>query len=437
MQGRNVAFVPFLFALVAFFSFDSYIYEDEPIEEDGTLSVTTRAANDNSTVSYPVELFVFSDSKCCAIQEISSASDDVRICLQPGEYNVYAIGGISNYNIPDKESISKFTLLGFKNGKTKHGNLMVAQSNVLLEAGKGTSLDLKLKRKVMMLNEVKLQNIPITAKEVRVSLSPLYNTICFDGSYGGGDTTYEVELDKQADGTTWSASPKTYLLPETDKTAQIMITITFSNGTSKSYLHKSTEPLKENSHVNIVATYEALKTTLIVNIQGEEWGDDKNIEYIFMENESDSTQEDNHDKTTAEAISVGDFYNGCYVFTVDTIKKMATVLCPDEKDNIIDYYKQGDENNSSVKEALQSFVVPNIKNWRVMTEMEAQIINKNISAVNDALQSRNKTIISDNEYIIMNRLGYRKCKLTAKKFGQSAYPDLKTVLRPVADIYWD
>ncbi len=421
-----------LTTLIAFFSCDSYIYEDEP-EKETILAVTTRAADGNANVSYPIALFIFSGDKCSAIQKINSASDNVQISLQAGDYDVYAISDINNYEFPEKESATRLSPLKLKAEKSTHGDLMLARGTVKMETRKEHSLTLNMERKVLNLNEIKVQNIPAAAKSINVSVTPFTSMICIDGSHADVKTTYTAELKKQADGTTWLVSPNVFLLPAIDQVVEIAITIAFEDGTSKKYSYKSAEPFKENAHVNILAKYETLKTTLAINIQGEDWDEDQNIEYNFMEEASDPSQEGEHE-TASELFAIGDFYKGCYVFAVDADKKTATVLCSDEKTNVMDYYKNESENELALETALQSFSVGGISKWRVMTEDEAKSIHQRITEINDALQATGRTVISDDEYIIVNQLGYRRCKLTAKKIEQKAYPRLETILRPVADI---
>lgn len=424
-----------LTALIAFFSCDSYIYEDEP-EKETILAVTTRAADGNANVSYPVALFIFSGDKCSAIHKINSASDNVQISLQAGDYEVYAISDINNYELPEKESAIRMSPLRLKAEKISHGDLMTAHSTVKMEVGGERSLTLNMERKVLKLNEIKAQNIPAAAKSVNVSVSPFSSMICIEGSHTDDKTTFNVGLKKQVDGATWLVSPDAFLLPAINQAVEIAITIAYEDGTTKKYSYKSTEPFKENAHVNILAKYETLKTSLAINIKGKEWDEDQNIEYSFMEKESNPSQGNEHE-TSSEALAVGDFYKGCYVFAVDADKKKVTVLCSDEKANVMDYYKNESDNEQAAKTALQSFSVSGISKWRVMTEDEAKCINRNITKINEALQATGKTVISDEEYIIVNRSGYRRCKLTAKKFKQDAYPRLETILRPVADVYFN
>lgn len=433
MKRPALTFTLLLAALMVFFSCDSYIYEDVSEEDETILAVTTRAANDNTNISYPIALFIFSGDKCIAIQKINSESDNVRVSLQAGDYDVYAISDINNYELPEKESAARLSPLKLKAEMSNHGDLMVARGTVKMETGKEHSLTLNMERKVLKLNEIKVQNIPAAAKSINVSVTPFTSMICIDGSHADDKTAYNVELKKQADGATWLVLPNVFLLPVIDQVVEIAITIAFEDGTSKKYSYKSAEPFKENAHVNILAMYETLKTTLAINIQGEDWDEDQNIEYSFMEEASDPSQGGEHE-TTHETLVVGDFYKGCYVFAVDADKKVATVLCSDEKTNVIDYYKNESENELALETALQSFSVGGISKWRVMTEDEAKSIHQRITEINDALQATGRTVISDDEYIIVNQLGYRRCKLTAKKFEQKAYPKLETILRPVADV---
>lgn len=435
MKRKTILFALLLSVLMTLFSCDSYIYEDEP-ENEPLLTVTTRAANVNTNVSYPIALFIFSGDKCIAIQKINSESDNVRVSLQAGDYDVYAISDINNYELPEKESATRLLPLKLKAEKSNHGDLMVAHGAVKMETGKEHSLTLNMERKVLKLNEIKVQNIPATAKSINVSVTPFTSMICIDGSRADDKTTYNVELKKQADGATWLVSPNVFLLPAIDQVVEIAIIIAFEDGTLKKYSYKSAEPFKENAHVNILAKYETLKTMLAINIQGEDWDEDQNIEYNFMEDASDPSQEGEHE-TASETFVIGNFYKGCYVFAVDADKKTATVLCSDEKTNVMDYYNNESKNELALKTALQSFSVGGISKWRVMTEDEAKSIHQNIAEINDALQAAGRTVISDDEYIIVNRLGYRKCNLTAKKFEQKAYPRLETILRPVADISFD
>ena len=79
--------------------------EDGPVK-NSVLQVRTRAgglASEETTVSYPVTVYVFQGDECRAVQTIGDEGQMLNIPLVEGAYSVFAIGGASvdDYVLPD------------------------------------------------------------------------------------------------------------------------------------------------------------------------------------------------------------------------------------------------------------------------------------------------------------------------------------------------
>ena len=64
-------------------------------EANSVLQVRTRTSTtaDELNVSYPVNVYVFSGTKCVSLQTIADETQTLNISLTEGSYDVYAIGG--------------------------------------------------------------------------------------------------------------------------------------------------------------------------------------------------------------------------------------------------------------------------------------------------------------------------------------------------------
>ena len=141
------------------------IVEDEQQFPNATLQIrTTRAGGEEATISYPVQVYVFQNDECVAVQTIGDEGQTLNIELMEGTYSVYAVGGASStdYNLPTKEDVTTTTAVTLKDGKALT-DLMAAKANVTLVDGGTNTVTLSLERKVMLLQDVTIKQVPTAA----------------------------------------------------------------------------------------------------------------------------------------------------------------------------------------------------------------------------------------------------------------------------------
>ncbi len=429
---KSLATLLFMMLNIALFSAcNSNVDDEDDVKANsGSLSVSTRTPNANEKVSYPLVIYVFNGSKCCAKELVQSENENFAIALPAGNYSVYTIGGVSSedYALPTKEDATTESLLKKSDDTQPHGDLMVAcNKNIGIVAGKSQALDLKMERKVMQLDKIEMKNIPNEAEKVTVTISALYNGIHIDGSYSEEKTsTYNIELTKQEDGTTWKTTPNACLLPSDETSIQVELKI---GETTKSFSYSGKDKFVANSHFSITATYQAQK--LEMKFTGAVWGEDKEIDFNLVDN-------DNTGGTTGtQSFKVGEFYNGCYIFEVDETNRIAKVISAIEK--VPSSSKDIEQlTNAEITEILNaelsSWTTGNITNWRVMNVDEAKIIHDNYSAINTALSNQSMTSFSKDTYYVNDNQEYRKCNLSATTFKVVSFPQKTTILRPIAEI---
>ena len=152
------------------------------------LQVQTRAGEtgEDATVSYPVNVYVFQEEQCKALQTISDTEQTLSISLEEGLYTVYAIGGASetDYVIPSKDNATPSSIIALQDGKTLT-DLMAAMSTVTLVEGETNTLTLSMERKVMLLQSVVISNLPTYATAVSVSIAPLWQNLTIETEFTG------------------------------------------------------------------------------------------------------------------------------------------------------------------------------------------------------------------------------------------------------------
>ena len=349
-------------------------------EGSALLQVQTRTvgAAEEGTVSYPVNVYVFSGEKCVALQSIADASEALSVPLTEGSYSVYAIGGATaeNYNLPTKEEASPSMAIALKEGK-EHGDVMVAQGRVTLVDGETNVLTLNMERKVMLLQEVSVNHIPAVATAVTVTFSPLWESLLGAG-YAGVAGTETVALTRQADGHSWLWTGMRYLLPPSGETATVSVRVVKPNGTT-TYTYQIDEQLSAGDRLNIQSTYTgSLEVTMTGSITGAKWNEEKTISFDFDEGEDGEPEEVDDDVVTGSAPAVGGTYKGCYVFSVKESGGITEVLLLSSNQQVMSNLSGNDTQTTArtkVETALSSCGVEGISGWRLMTKAEAQTLS--------------------------------------------------------------
>lgn len=383
-------------------------------EANSVLNIKTRASATGETteskISYPINIYIFYENSCVETTSIESGNSSISLKLPEGSYEVYAIAGADaeNYNLPTKDNATKEYLISLKADKT-HGDLMTAKNNITLAYGEENTLTLSLDRKVMLLENVSIKNVPSNVTAVSVTISPLYENILLNGEYSGENGSQTINLTKGSDGTTWENDVNTYLL-EACGQATIKVSLK-TDAVTKSYSYTCSDELKANYKINISGTYNENGITLNGTITGATWNGTKNINFNFDESGSttdvntdgevedeqkeEETNEETDETATGIAPQAGTLYKGCYVLrTEQTGSGTKVTLMSTESKTRLEFTKGDQESMKlSINNGLQELAVDDIENWRLPTLEELKYIKNNINLINENLENLNKKAI--------------------------------------------
>lgn len=415
----------------------------------GTLIVRTRANADagTGTVSYPVNVYVF-DMKgtCVDVATIESAETPLSLTLKEGMYSIDAVAGATadNYDLPTKENATRETLVTLKSGK-QHGDLMTAHNTIVLGDGETNTLTLGLKRKVMLLQDVTINDVPSSVTSVSVTVAPLYENICVNGTLSGTNGSKTVDLTKQDGTKVWKSSGGVYML-EPSGNATVSVKMTNSEGVTKSYSYTCSDKLEANYKLTIEGTYTGkMEVEMTGTITGEEWAGERNINFNFNESGSSEvtggevvTPEDNTGNQTIEGEAVPavySVYKGTVVLSAEPQgdnTTVVTLISPLQAFNL-----SFDENDqTSVKAAIDTAVntlaVDGITGWRVPTGDEIISMTLNYEKINKAFKdiSKSETIIPDMNFFYKSSNGEISsyCKDGSVKLSVSRLRAVATVI---------
>lgn len=375
---------------------DEALINQETVVDDGAkgrLTVKTRAdgdsGDDEGNVSYPVNVYVFDNAQhCVSLQTLNSSSDALAFSLPAGTYNIYAVGEASSerYELPTQSTAAASSVIRTREGM-ELDDLMTARAVVTLAQSDDNSLLLSMTRKVALLRNVIIRQVPEDVTGVSLSIGPTYTGVTLDGSFSGADGLQTVTLTRDAATGNWTESG-VFIFPTTGNESSITVRFTTSGGV-KSYTSNVSEGFPANYRIDLDGTYTGGFVTLSGTIRGVSWAETKTITFTFNESGgagsssdggSNSGNEDTgnagNDSSSPVAGTVpakGTFYQGCYVLKVDG--KTATVLSSKQKTNI-------GATMDDVSGALSTWSVDGINaSWRLPTEAEAKEIFKNRSAI--------------------------------------------------------
>lgn len=412
-------------------------------QEEGTalLEVSTRTTDngEETTVSYPVSVYVFSGEKCVALQTITSAAQALNILLMEGDYTVLALGGATaeNYVLPSKSEATPDMPIVLKEGKS-HGDLMVAKNLVTLKDGQTNSLVITLERKVVLLQNVLMENIPSAATEVTLTLSPLWTSMA-GIEYAGASGQTTVALTKQEDGKTWSFTGEQYLLPPSGTVMTVTVRIVKPNGTT-TYTYNIGETIEAGDKLNIRSTYTgSLEVTMMGTISGDIWKSEKNISFEFNEEgsqtvengegNSDETPDDDSDSdvVTGTVPTAGSTYQTCYVLSVTEKDGISEVLLlsPTQK-TVLAGGETQEEAREKVDAAMAGCGVSGISGWRLMTDVEAQIMWKDLEKIPNC--------VTNNRYVVEQNGSIKLAKMASSQATITFSFQATDLLRPVATL---
>ena len=383
-------------------------------EANSVLNIKTRASaageTTESKISYPINIYIFYENSCVETTSIESGNSSISLKLPEGNYEVYAIAGADaeNYNLPTKDNATKEYQISLKADKT-HGDLMTAKNNITLAYGEENTLTLSLERKVMLLENVSIKNVPSNVTAVSVTISPLYENILLNGEYSGENGSQTINLTKGSDGTTWENDVNTYLL-EACGQATIKVSLK-TDAVTKSYSYTCSDELKANYKINISGTYNENGITLNGTITGATWNGTKNINFNFDESgsttdvntdgevEDEQKEEETNEETDKTATGIapqaGTLYKGCYVLrTEQTGSGTKVTLMSTTSEKGLVYI---DNDQSSIKQAIDDKIrdiaagTDGIEGLRLPTLEELKYIKDNVDAINDNLDNLGKS----------------------------------------------
>ena len=402
---------------------------DEDLQSPNSLlQIRTRAGGDDAaTVAYPVQVYVFQNDICRAVQTIGDAGQTLNIALTEGTYSVYAIGGASStdYNLPTKDDATTTTALTLKDGKALT-DLMAATATATLVDGGTNTVTLGLARKVMMIQDIEIKKIPTAATAVSVTFAPLWQNITVGANYAGTTGSSTIALAKQSDGRTWKNTASAYLLPPASQPASVSVNITIG-GATKTYTYSTSDQLEAGYKINIDGTYtEAVGVALTGTITGATWLGERTISFTFDENGANGTNgnnepDPNNNTAATDYPAAGSTYQGCYVLAADVAddgqSAELTLMSPSETVCV------GTE--AAVTAALATLGTAAVSGWELPTKSQMQLVEAKLLS-DDASLSGAFYLFRKSD----NGIGYHKLGGTS----WATVPNTTTAyrLRPVA-----
>lgn len=375
-------------------------------EANSILNIHTRTgtdANGDAIISYPVNVYVFNESdECVEYLTLANSEDVLSLNLIEGTYTIYSIGGTSSdsYTLPSKEDATATSVIQLASGKN-HSDVMTAKNVVTLVDGEENNLTLAFERKVMQLQEIKIENVPSATTAVSVDIAPLYKDICINGGYSGDNGAQSITLTKEDATKTWSNTESIYLLPASGN-ATISVKMTNADGT-KSYSYTCADEFIANYKIKIQGKYTAkVGVTLTGTITGATWAGEKTITFEFDENSSsgstvtdpnEGTEGDDEttggETTNSNIPTVGTFYQNCYVLKHDVNENDNTTIVTLLSTTAVGIkLTDAETDQATIRNKIDSsfgqFAVNDISNWRLINANELIFIKNNAAAINDA-----------------------------------------------------
>ena len=373
--------------------------------KNSVLQVRTRAGGsaDETTVAYPVTVYVFAGDECRAVQTIGDEGQTLNVPLVEGTYSVYAVGGASasDYLLPDASDALATSAIALREGH-EHGDLMTASATATLVDGGTNTVTLGMMRKTMLIHDVTIKKIPTAATAVSVTIAPLWLSLTIGGTYSTTNGSSIIALIRQEDGRTWQNAASAYLLPPSSQPASVSVNIAIG-GTTKTYTYSCSDQLEAGYKINIDGTYtEAVGVNLTGTITGATWLGEKTICFEFDENGSSAVDYDNGSSgddnvnTVSDLPSVGSTYQGCYVLASivadDGQSAELTLLSPNEATigkayNDASFIGHPEVLEALIDEKLNEADVDGISDWHLPTYDELNVIYAALHSINDTFES--------------------------------------------------
>lgn len=351
---------------------------DDPVKVESSVSIITRSANAEETISFPVDVYVFDTETKSFVNHKKLIDEDVPLAfnLPLGSYSVYAVGGTDEncYILPTGESIEEDSEITLREGK-EHTDLMTAHQDILLETKEDYQLTLQLERQVIQLTNVTISQVPADISSVSISLSTSYRSILINGELGT-EWTHNYSLTDRDNGE-WVLPAPVMMLLDTESII-ITISMTKKDNSIKNYTYSCPNDLMKNYQISINATYqEDNNVNIIGRITGSSWAGNRDIVFNFGEsnvpNENNGNDNNDDDIINTTAPQTNTIYKECYVVTVTPNENgyKEVLLAYKEDIDIAPQDKSEEQVLQDVNSQLNSLSINNISGWRLPNREEA------------------------------------------------------------------
>lgn len=407
------------------------------------LSITTRASNDDGQLQAVAQgrVYIFNaQGQCVEVLQTTAEEGTFSTELPIGIYTLYAVGAddLNRYVLPTQEEATPASLITCAEGKTL-GDLLLKKANIELKRKATNKLILDLKRQVLCLSQVQINNVPTDVTSVEVTLSPLYSGVTLSETYSDTNPqSTSIALEKGENDGLWQSPTATYLFPSNGEPT-ITITFTTPEGT-ESYAYSTNQTLEANHHVILSGTYEGHQGVSLTGVLlSEEWGEDITITFGFddptVTPNPDPDPNPNPDPTDTPV--AGQFFHNYYVVSVDDTNRKAVLLSKEKVDFTTTSY-------TDEKTLLTAFVKPlaeltkpadySCEEWRVPKESEVQIFSKDEKIVVFDDKGRSKSYYCLSESGSLEQAFTKKISETEFEFKTVGRLGEDVLLRPVIDI---
>lgn len=443
MKKLNSVLFAIIMAIVVLVSCSKDVMSDgeNTAEGDITLTVLTRAQGAGTTemtVASPINIYVFdATGKCVGVKSVDSESDAADFKLAEGVYSVNAIAGAdaNSYNLPDKENASQTSVVVLKAGKT-HRDIMCAQSTARLVEGEDTETILNMERKVFMLRNITVNDVPEDVKAITAVIKPLYENVSLSGDYSGENGEQTVVLEKNSNGV-WTKQCNLFLMKSIGN-AVVEFSFLMSDGKMRNFSYSADKPLEANYKIDLNVNYLAVAEPLLkCSIKGVAWSGETtwNIDI----NERDIIESGGSNViVNGEVPSEGSLYKGCYVLksepSLGSDKIINVLLLAPKQANSLTF-TDGNQSSirSSIDAAIDKLAVEDIGGWRLPTTDEISYIMDKAKDINAKLTSEH-IYTSGYNYYYLSADNTIKAMNSSKesydpKSGRASY-----YVRPVASL---
>ena len=414
----------------------------------------TREGDEASTPIASIYLFNGSNAFVRTLQtdadgSYTSASASVKLLADTYTLCALSSNDLSLFQFPETATATPTSVITSV-GETM-GDLLMETETVTLADGANEVVDMTLKRKVLELSTITINQVPDDVKGVAVSISPLYSAIQLNGDYvESNPTSCTITLTSTSTAGVWQATPQKLVFPSKG-VPTITVTFTRDDESPRSYTYTAANALSANNKYNISGTYtEPLGVTFNGSIILQPWITDPTaVDFEFDENNavnnsstdpSSSTEDPNTGSGGSEISNppvVGQQYKGCYVVSVNSDAKTAVLLSPTEEAG----YTVGNNNHNATEWLnLLNTVLPNWPSvegisgtWRIPTLEEIRLFAQPAGIINNIDSGTNEFVFcmeSDGLKVvkIINSSGTAKIMGTTTGFSDSS------ILRPVINI---